>query len=69
MQRFDRMVGLTAATLWIAFLGACSAAGPDPARDVAAMVAPYPPPERAEIPPPPPSTDALWQGGHWSWKG
>ena len=70
MQCFDRIVGLAVVALCIAFLGACSVAGPDPAGDVMAMVAPYPPPpERAEIPPSPPSTDALWQGGHWSWKG
>lgn len=70
MRRFDRMVGLAVAISCIAFLTACSAAGPDPAGHVAALVAPYPPPpKRAEIPPPPSSTDALWQGGHWSWNG
>lgn len=70
MQRFDRLISVCAILLCAAVSAGCASGDPAPAvRDVA-LVAPYPPPaKRAEIPPPPPSTDALWQAGHWTWNG
>jgi hypothetical protein len=69
MPHFGRAVGLAAAILSVALFG-CAAPGSDPPAGPSATVAPYPPPpDRAEIPPRAPSTDALWLGGHWTWNG
>jgi YXWGXW repeat-containing protein len=70
MQRFDRVIGISAALLSSALLAGCASVVPAPAVHAAALAAPYPPPpKRAEIPPSPPSTDSLWEAGHWTWTG
>jgi WXXGXW repeat (2 copies) len=70
MSHVDRRVGLAAAFVCTALLGACSVVKSDPPAGTVATVAPYPPPPmRAEIPPLASSADALWLVGHWRWTG
>jgi hypothetical protein len=69
MLHLVRAITVAANAVCAALLFACSAAPPGTGQ-IAVLVAPYPPPPmRAEIPPPAPAADALWQGGHWQWKG
>ena len=70
MPRSVRVATIAANAVCGALLLACSTAPPRTSGNVAAIVAPYPPPpKRAEIPPTAPTADSLWQCGHWTWNG
>jgi hypothetical protein len=70
MQYRDRSIGAVSAALCTVLLWGCSPTSSDAPQQMAAAVAPFPPPpRRAEIPPAVPATDLLWLEGHWNWDG